>query len=180
MLKSFKYQYPHLHKIKWRKLYLVENKIITEIASLLKQKKLTIATAESCTGGLLAHILTNVSGSSEYFNRGIIIYSYQAKTDLLDVPEKTLIDHGAVNEEVAKIMAENVRKKSNVDIGISTTGIAGPTGGTKDKPVGLVYIGISTRDKTEVKKYNFSGDRLQNKEETCNAALKLLYDILNG
>ena len=169
----------YINNLKWRKFYLVENKDLINISNLLKQKKLAIATAESCTGGLIAHTLTNISGSSEYFNRGIITYSYQAKTDLLDVPEKLLMDQGAVNEEVAKIMADSVRTKSNVDIGLSTTGIAGPTGGTEEKPVGLVYIGFSTKEETIVKKFNFSGERLQIKEKTRDAALEMLSEFLS-
>ena len=157
---------------------LISNDILTKISNLLKEKKKTIATAESCTGGLIAHSLTNISGSSDYFDRGIISYSNNAKIDLLDVPEEILEKYGAVSEQVAKAMAEGVRTKSNVDIGISTTGIAGPTGGTKEKPVGLVYIGISTIENTMVKKFQFSGDRLENKESTCNAAFQMLLNIL--
>jgi PncC family amidohydrolase len=152
--------------------------LINKVSNLLSEQKLTIATAESCTGGLIAHSLTNISGSSDYFDRGVISYSNQAKNELLDVPQNLLIEHGAVSEQVAKAMAEGVRKKSNVDIGISTTGIAGPSGGIKEKPVGLVYIGISTCDKTEVKKFQFSGSRLENKHSTCNAALLMLYEEL--
>lgn len=148
------------------------------VSNLLKQKNLTIATAESCTGGLIANSLTNLSGSSDYFDRGIVSYSNNAKIELLDVPEKMLIEYGAVSEQVAKAMAEGVRKKSNVDIGISTTGIAGPTGGTPKKPVGLVYIAISTNKETIVRKFQFSVDRLQNKENTCNEALKMLLELL--
>lgn len=159
---------------------LVDKDILDKVSNLLKQKNYTVATAESCTGGLIAHTLTNISGSSDYFDRGIISYSNNAKIELLGVSEDILKEYGAVSEQVAKVMAEGVRTKSNVDIGIATTGIAGPTGGTNEKPVGLVYIGISTADNTVVKKFNFLGDRLQNKEETCNAALNMLLDILKG
>lgn len=154
--------------------------LINKISRLLSEQKLKIATAESCTGGLIAHSLTNISGSSDYFDRGVVSYSNQAKIELLDVPQNLLIEYGAVSEQVAKAMAEGVRKKSNVDIGLSTTGIAGPSGGTKEKPVGLVYIGISTTDKTEAKKFQFSGNRLQNKQSTCDAALQMLYDKLSS
>ena len=123
---------------------MVDGELINKIYFELKRQKLTIATAESCTGGLIGHTFTNVSGSSEYFDRGIISYSNKAKVELLGVSESLLKEQGAVSEEVAKTMAENVRKRSDVDIGISTTGIAGPLGGTKEKPVGLVYIGVST------------------------------------
>ncbi len=157
---------------------MVDEELLNKVSSILKKQKLTIATAESCTGGLLSHILTNISGSSDYFDRGIVSYSNKAKMQLLGVPENLLKKYGAVSKQVAKAMAEGVRTKSNVDIGIATTGIAGPTGGTKEKPVGLVYIAISTEDDVIVKKYQFPGDRLQNKENTCNMALQILLDIL--
>jgi len=159
----------------------VEKKEILEKISLkLKDKKLTIATAESCTGGLIAHNLTNISGSSDYFERGVVSYSNKSKMELLAVSKETLEKYGAVSKQVAKAMAENIRKKSNVDIGVATTGIAGPTGGTKEKPVGLVYIAISSEKSTLVKKFQFSGSRLENKESTCEAALQMLYYYLNG
>jgi nicotinamide-nucleotide amidase len=157
---------------------MIEQELLYKISTNLKKQKLTIATAESCTGGLLSHILTNISGSSDYFERGIVSYSNNAKMQLLGVSENLLKKYGAVSEQVAHTMAEGVRTKSNVDIGIATTGITGPTGGTKEKPVGLVYIAVSTKDDIIVKKFQFSGDRLQNKESTCNLALQLLLDIL--
>jgi len=158
---------------------LIDGELIDKVSDLLKKQNLTVATAESCTGGLIAHTLTNISGSSDYFDRGIVSYSNKAKMNLLNVPENLLKKYGAVSEQVAKAMAEGVQKISNVDIGISTTGIAGPTGGTKEKPVGLVYIAISTLEDTVVKKFHFSGERLQNKESTCKAALDLLLERLN-
>jgi nicotinamide-nucleotide amidase len=158
---------------------LIDNDILKKIANLLKQKHLTVATAESCTGGLISHSLTNISGSSDYFDRGIVSYSNNAKMELLGVYKEILEKYGAVSEQIAKVMAEGVRTKSKVDIGISTTGIAGPTGGTKEKPVGLVYIAVSTTKNVVVKKFQFTGDRLQNKENICNAALQMLLDTLN-
>ena len=159
---------------------MINKKLLNKIYLQLKSRNLTLATAESCTGGLIAHTLTNVSGSSDYFDRGVVSYSNKAKMDLLDVSENILKEHGAVSKEVAEAMAEGIRKKSKVDIGLSTTGIAGPTGGTKEKPVGLVYISISTEKKTYVKKFNFGGDRLQNKESTCIAAINMLLEFLNN
>lgn len=157
----------------------VEKKeILEKISLILKDKKLTVASAESCSGGLIAHTLTNISGSSDYFDRGVVCYSNKSKTELLDVPEDVIKKHGAVSEQVAKAMAKGIRKKSNVDIGISTTGIAGPTGGTKEKPVGLVFIALSTEKETLVKKFQFSGNRIENKESTCNAALQMLYEYI--
>lgn len=159
---------------------LMDKELLNKVSALLKKQNLTVATAESCTGGLIAHTLTNISGSSDYFDRGIVSYSNESKTELLGVSEDLLKKYGAVSEQVAKAMAEGIRKKSNVDIGLSTTGIAGPTGGTKEKPVGLVYIGISTEDLTTVKKFQFTGDRLQNKEDTCNAALHIILEYINN
>jgi len=153
---------------------MVDNELLNKVSYKLKILNLKIATAESCTGGLLAHLLTNISGSSEYFDRGIVSYSNHAKQELLDVSEKTIQEYGAVSIQTAKAMANGIREKSNVNIGISITGIAGPTGGTKEKPVGLVYIGIADSKNVYVKKFLFSGSRLQNKESTCNAALKML------
>jgi nicotinamide-nucleotide amidase len=142
----------------------------------LIEKHLTIAIAESCTGGLIAHTLTNASGSSIYFERGIVSYSNTAKKELLGVSDDLLSTHGAVSEAVAMAMADGVRKRSHVDIGISTTGIAGPTGGTQDKPIGLVYIGMATSTKINAKKFQFHGDRLDIKSQVCQTALTLLYE----
>lgn len=155
---------------------MIKEELLKRVAEELKKHNLHVATAESCTGGLLAHTLTNISGSSEYFGTGVVTYSNKAKVDLLGVSEETLKEYGAVSEQTAREMAVGIRKRSGADIGISTTGIAGPTGGTKEKPVGLVYIGISTSEKEEVKRFNFSGNRIENKESTCNAALELLLE----
>jgi nicotinamide-nucleotide amidase len=157
---------------------LVDKELLKKISALLKKQNLTVATAESCTGGFIAHNLTNIPGSSNYFDRGLVSYSNIAKNELLNISKELLKEYGAVSEQVAKAMAESVKKLANVDIGISTTGIAGPTGGTIEKPVGLVYIGLSTKNYTIVKKYIFNEDRIGNKTATCNASLKLLYDYL--
>jgi nicotinamide-nucleotide amidase len=163
------------HKVQF---VLIDENLLKKVSNLLKEKILKVATAESCTGGLIAHTLTNISGSSEYFDRGIVSYSNKAKTELLGVPEDILKKYGAVSKQVAKIMAESIRIKSHVDIGIATTGIAGPTGGIKEKPVGLVFIAISTSQGTYIRRYQFSGNRFQNKEQTCNAALWMILDHL--
>ena len=157
---------------------MIDESLLNTVSNKLKKKNLSIATAESCTGGLLAHLLTNISGSSEYFERGVITYSNISKIELLGIPKETIKDYGAVSEETARAMAIGIKERSNVDIGISTTGIAGPTGGTKEKPVGLVYIGIATSKNTRVKQFIFSEKRAQNKERTCNEALKFLLDAI--
>jgi PncC family amidohydrolase len=158
---------------------LVDINLINKVSDELKKHHVTIATAESCTGGLLAHILTNVSGSSEYFDCGVISYSNAAKMRLLGVPEQLLKKHGAVSKEVAAAMAKTIQEQAQVNYGLATTGIAGPTGGSKHKPVGLVYIAISTKNAIVVKQFLFSGTRLNNKENTCTAALELLLEILS-
>ena len=157
---------------------MVDGELLNKIYLKLVKNNYKIATAESCTGGLIGHTLTNIPGISNYFDRGIISYSNISKIDLLDVPKNLIIDYGAVSKEVALAMAEGVMNKYGVDIGLSTTGIAGPTGGTKEKPVGLVFIGISIKNKSYVKKFIFKGDRLMNKKLTCDAALNMLLKIL--
>jgi PncC family amidohydrolase len=158
---------------------LVDIKLVNKVSNELKKHRMTIATAESCTGGLLAHTLTNVSGSSDYFICGVISYSNTAKIQLLGVSEQLLKKHGAVSKEVAAAMAKAIRQRAQVTFGLATTGIAGPTGGTKDKPVGLVYIAISTMNTIVVKQFLFSGDRITNKESSCTAALELLLETLS-
>ena len=129
------------------------------VVKMLAAAKKTIAVAESCTGGLIANRITNVSGSSDVFINGLVTYSNESKVRLLGVREETLNAHGAVSEEVCREMAENARTRSKTDFALSTTGIAGPTGGTPDKPVGLVYIGLATATETIVKRYLLSFDR---------------------
>ena len=129
------------------------------VVKTLTAARKTIAVAESCTGGLIAHRITNVSGSSEVFVNGCVTYSNESKTRLLGVREETLKAHGAVSEEVAREMAEGIRTRSRTDFGISTTGIAGPTGGTPEKPVGLVYIGLATPERTAVQRHLLTFDR---------------------
>ncbi|MFW6196151.1 MAG: nicotinamide-nucleotide adenylyltransferase [Thermoplasmatota archaeon] len=149
-----------------------------DAAHLLTKKDKTIATAESCTGGLIAHRLTNVPGSSNYFMRGLVTYSNDAKIELLNVDKSVVEKYGAVSEEVALQMAEGVRTKSRTDIGLATTGIAGPSGGSEEKPVGTVYMALSTEEKTEFKLFHFSGNRWDVKKQTSEKALKWVIDLL--
>ena len=139
----------------------------------LKNKKLTISVAESCTGGLIGKRLTDNAGSSEYFLGSITAYSNQLKTTLLNVSDETLDEHGAVSEGATLEMANGIRNKTKADIGLSTTGISGPGGGTEEKPVGLVYIGLVTPEKSIVKKYNFHFGRHIHREMTTTAALNI-------
>lgn len=162
-------------------IYGVDDQELEEvIGKLLTEKGLTLAVAESCTGGLIADRITNVSGSSKYFERGIVAYSNEAKIQILGVPEELIRNYGAVSKEVAEAMAEGVRKISNADIGISTTGIAGPTGATPTKPVGLVWIGYSDKNETFAKEFRFGDDRLENKQRASQMALEILRRKLLG
>ncbi len=144
------------------------------IGKTLTERKLTLAVAESCTGGMIANRVTNVPGSSAYFERGVISYSNKSKVDILKVPQLLIETHGAVSKEVAEAMAEGVRSISGTDIGLSTTGIAGPSGGTPEKPVGLVWIGYSDSSSTFAMKFHFGNDRLRIKEYASQSALELL------
>ena len=154
------------------------DELAKKVAHLLKERNMKVATAESCTGGLIGHTITNIPGSSEYYEGGVISYSNALKMNLLGVKEEILAKYGAVSEQTAREMADGIRKKASVDIGIATTGIAGPGGGTPEKPVGLVYIAISTGKGTKVEKHLFHGNRWENKESTCKAALNLLLNHL--
>jgi len=141
-------------------LYSEKNETIENVlGALLSKNMMTLSVAESCTGGLLGHTISSVSGSSKYFVGGIVAYSNKIKRDILGVKEKTLTKFGAVSKQTAIEMAQQTRKLFLTDIGISVTGIAGPTGGTSEKPVGLVYIGLSSVNKKFAKKYMFHGDR---------------------
>jgi len=150
------------------------------VGKLLLEKGKTISVAESCTGGLIGKKFTNVSGSSQWFERGVISYSNRAKMELLDIPGDILEKYGAVSEKVAILMAEGIRKISKTDYGLSATGIAGPTGGTKEKPVGLVYIGFAHESGSFTQKSIFGEDRNTNRERTAQAALNLVRLFLQG
>lgn len=150
------------------------------VGKMLSAKKLSLAVAESCTGGLIGHLITEVPGSSEYFIGGIVAYSYEAKEKLLGVHHDTLYDHGAVSPETAVEMARGVRRTLSADIGVSVTGIAGPGGGMPGKPVGLVYICLSTRDFERTERYAWDKDRSGNKQDSAEAALSMLKDYLEG
>ena len=145
-----------------------------KIGKLLCDKHWTLAVAESCTGGLIGHDITTVSGSSDYFLGGIIAYSNRIKIEKLNVDKKSLDINGAVSEIVACQMAEGVRKSFGADVAVSVTGIAGPNGGTGDKPVGTVFIGISTKDSISAERFLFAGNRVDIQQQTTKAALMLL------
>ncbi len=138
---------------------------VKNLIEKLANQKLSIAVAESCTGGFISHMFTNIPGSSMVFERAIVSYSNRSKIELLNIEANVIEKHGAISECIAKLMATNIRELSKVDIGISATGIAGPTGGSLKKPVGLVYIGISTKEKTVVEKHFITAGRISFKTE---------------
>jgi PncC family amidohydrolase len=153
-------------------------KLESTIAGRLKSKNKTLAVAESCTGGLLSHRLTNISGSSAYFKLGVICYSYESKIALLKVPRKTLAKFGAVSRQVAILLAKNIRRIAHTDLGVGITGIAGPTGATAQKPVGLVYIAVADKNGAFCRKFIFKGKRLSVKLQASQQALKLLKKLI--
>jgi PncC family amidohydrolase len=146
----------------------------------MRVRGLTLAAAESCTGGLVADRITNVSGSSEYFPGGVVAYAYEAKVNLLGVSWDTLNVHGAVSAETVLEMARGARKIFNADIGISVSGIAGPTGGMPEKPVGTTWFGLVTGKGEWARHFIWDGDRIQNKHYSSEAALQFVVDYLEG
>lgn len=161
-------------------VYTTEEEITLEkaVVDLLLANKLTISTVESCTGGLVAARLINVAGVSEVFKSGYIAYSNKAKRRLLGIKKSLLVKHGAVSKETAREMAKGAALISKADVTVSVTGIAGPDGGTEEKPVGLVYIGCSVCGKVTVKEYHFSGSRAKIRESTVSAALTLMRECI--
>jgi len=154
------------------------------VGRLLAEQALTVAVAESCTGGLIAHQLTNVSGSSAYFIGGVVAYSDKVKEQVLGVSGEALSAYGAVSEETVREMARGARRLFDTDVAISAAGIAGPTGGTPQKPVGLVYVALAAQDFERCERHLWRGDRLavrlENKRRTAEAALEMLRQYLEA
>ena len=154
-------------------------KLARKIVKLLSKKKLKISFAESCTGGLLASSITSVSGSSKVFTLGLVTYSNQSKINILKVSKKIIMKHGAVSYETCLSMVKNLNKISKTNISVSITGVAGPKGGTKQKPVGLIFIGIKKDNKTMVKKYLFKNKKRNSiQKNTVNKALNLILSLV--
>jgi PncC family amidohydrolase len=151
-----------------------------KLRDLLNARGLKLAAAESCTGGLVADRITDVAGSSGYFLGGVVAYSYQAKAKALGVAWDTLNAHGAVSEEVVLEMARGARKLFAADLAVSVSGVAGPTGGTLDKPVGATWLGLSANDGDWARYFVWAGDRRQNKRHSAQAALQFAVDYLEG
>ncbi len=157
----------------------LNGRLETQIGNLLRERKLTLALAESCTGGLVSDRVTNVPGSSEYFLGGIVAYAYAAKVSLLNVSRETLNNFGAVSRETVLEMARGARTVLNADIAASISGIAGPGGGTDSKPVGTVWLALAASDGEWAREFHFSGNREQIKAASADAALQLILDYLN-
>jgi len=151
-----------------------------KVGDLLRKKGLTLVVAESCTGGLLGMRITEISGASDYFQGGVIAYSNAIKHRVLGVPEEILEKHGAVSAECARAMAEGVRSLFRTDLALAITGIAGPTGGTPEKPVGLVYIALAHPNGVTVERHEFRGSRQGVRWSASEAALELLWRYLEG
>ncbi len=158
----------------------MDNKLELRIGVILNERKQSLVTAESCTGGLIASRITDVAGSSAYFLGGIVAYSYEVKASLLGVSWDTLNNNGAVSRETVIEMARGARKVLSADIAVSVSGIAGPGGGTPDKPVGTVWVGLSTPSGEEARHFVWEGDRVRNKYLSSEAALQFVLDYLEG
>ena len=150
------------------------------VGRLLTEQQLTITLAESCTGGLIAHRLTNVPGSSDYFIGGVVSYANEVKERVLGVSPQTLREHGAVSEETAREMVRGVRHLLQADVALAVTGIAGPSGGSPGKPVGLAYIALAAEGEEQCERYLWQGDRWANKEQSAEAALAMLREYLEA
>jgi len=148
------------------------------VGASCRAERRTLATAESCTGGLVAHLITEVPGSSQYFLGGLVTYSDEVKTALADVPPSVLDAHGAVSAQVAVAMAEGVRRRLGVDVAVAVTGVAGPDGGTDAKPVGLTYVAVADAAGDDVRRHVWAEDRSGNKRSSAAAALSLVLERL--
>ena len=153
---------------------MASDSIESKVAGLLMRGHQTIAVAESCTGGLICNRLTNISGSSEYLEMGIVAYGNQTKMKLLDVPEAIIADHGAVSEACVRAMASGIRRLAGTHLGLAVSGIAGPTGGTPDKPVGTVFVALAWEGGETCHRFSFEGNRWQIKEQSATEALLMV------
>ena len=154
--------------------------LATQLQALFLERGLTLATAESCTGGLVAHTVTEVAGSSGYLRGGIVAYADEAKERLLDVPHDVLDAHGAVSAQVARAMADGAAARFTTDVSVAVTGVAGPGGGSPAKPVGLTYVAVTAPSTNEVRRFLWTGDRAANKRASAGAALRLLLEVVRA
>ena len=158
----------------------MEEPLEVQVGKYLREKGMTLATAESCTGGLIGDHITNVPGSSDYYIGGVVAYAYEAKERLLGVTHETLIRYGAVSRETVLEMARGARQALGTQIGLAASGIAGPGGGMPGKPVGLVWLGLSAPDGEWAWRCQFGGDRLQNKAFSAEKGMQMVVDYLKG
>jgi PncC family amidohydrolase len=154
--------------------------LATRLQELAIERRVTVGTAESCTGGLVGHAITANPGSSDYYRGGVISYADEVKSSLLDVPPEAIERHGAVSAQVAVAMAEGARRRVGCDYGVAVTGVAGPDGGSAAKPVGLTYVAAAGPDGDQVRRFVWDGDRAANKERSAAAALRLLIETIGG
>jgi PncC family amidohydrolase len=152
--------------------------LANDVGTRARSTGVTIALAESCTGGLVGHLITEIAGASEYLNGGVVAYADEVKAELLGVPASALADHGAVSAQVAVAMASGARERFGADVAAAVTGIAGPTGGSPQKPVGLTYVAVADGRGTDVRRYVWTGDRHHNKLASAGATLELLLERL--
>lgn len=173
--------YQRLKVLKPKNIYgRDEENLPTVVGRLLLTKSATVSTSESCTGGLVASLITDMSGSSEYFQTGFVTYANETKMSILNVSEQTLIDHGAVSEQTVSEMLDGTLVRSGADYAISISGVAGPTGGTEEKPVGTVYIGVASKTDRFIKRFQFGTNRIMNKEMSAYASLNALRLLMEG
>ncbi len=158
----------------------MENTLELQVGILLRVRGLKLASAESCTGGLIADRITNIPGSSDYFLGGVVAYDNAVKINLLNVPAGLLAQHGAVSEETVRAMAEGARTLLGADIAVSVSGVAGPGGGSAEKPVGTTWIGLAAADGTWARHFCWDGDRRSNKTSSAEAALQMILDYFQG
>ena len=158
----------------WKKINQESEKLYLNCVN----KNLIITTAESCTGGMISSAIVHINGSSQIFKSSVIVYSNDMKSKLLNIPKDLIIKYGAVSEIVVHSMAKKSLEIVNSDVSIAVTGIAGPTGGSIDKPVGLVWVGIGTKEKIITKKYQFNGNRLEIRQKTTQESLKLANNVI--
>lgn len=167
--------YSKIRDLKPKNIYGRDEEILPVlVGKLLKEKQATVATAESCTGGLVASLITDISGSSEYFQTGFVTYANETKMSLLGVAEQILVEYGAVSEETVAEMLTGTLQKSGADYAIAISGVAGPTGGSEEKPVGTVYVGVANNAQQNIRRFNFGKNRVLNKELSAFSALNLL------
>jgi PncC family amidohydrolase len=150
------------------------------VAAVCRERAVRLGAAESCTGGLVGHLITEVPGSSDYFSGALVTYANDVKVALADVPEPVLAAHGAVSAQVAKAMADGTRQRLKVDVAVAVTGVAGPDGGSESKPVGLTYVAVADADGDAVRRFVWDSDRTGNKRLSAAAALELVIDRLSG